>query len=159
MIIWAILLITYLLYTNIKYGIPNMISDTYYQLGNYGYVFSIILSILAIGMNITILNSGFGIQCLAFIGCSSLLFVACAPNYLDQTEYKVHKTGATIAACGSIGWCLSVNIWVTICITILYVVQQLILYLLKRNKHPWYWAEFYAFLDVFVTYLIKIHEQ
>lgn len=148
MIILAILLLTYLGYNVYKYGISNMISDTYYQLGKYGYIFSIILSILAIGMLVFILNSGLGIPCLAFIGCASLLFVAIAPNYLDQIDYKIHKTGAILAACGSIGWSLSVNAWITIGIVALYAINQIVV----KKKHPWYWAEFCAFLDVFATY-------
>lgn len=160
-----LLLSGYLLLSALRFGIPNMVSDTYYQLQdcegslviggekrrNYGFVFTIIMLVTAFLMTICLLDSGKGIQCLAFIGCAGLAFVGVAPNYLDKNESRIHKSGAIVAAVGCIGWCLTVDVFPTLIISLLYTLA-----LLKTHiKHPWYWAEVAGFLDVFLTYWIS----
>ena len=129
-----------------------MISNTYYQMGKYGYVFSIVLLIMSGGLTYFTLSSNLGLQCLAFLGGAGLAFVAVAPNYLDKDNYKIHKIGAIVAACGSIGWSLSVNIQISLIIIALYILNQIFLYYKNRESHPWYWAELMAFIDIFITY-------
>lgn len=157
-----------------RFGIPDMVSDTYYQLQgttgsevlggktkrNFGWVFSVVMVLVAFMMMVAILDLGRGVQCLAFIGCGGLAFVGCAPNYLGD-ESKVHKIAALVAAAGCVGWCLSVCWWVTAIIAILYILYVAYAFHLyeelaisKRHwlAKPWYWLEVSAFLDVFVTY-------
>lgn len=151
-----------------------MVSDTYYQLQgttssevlggktkrNFGWVFSVVMVLVAFLMMVAILDLDKGLQCLAFIGCGGLAFVGCAPNYLGD-ESKVHKIAAIMSAIGCIGWCLSVCWWVTLLVSCLYAFAMIKVY--DRNifigfkvvsYHPWYWLEVSAFLDVFVTYWI-----
>lgn len=153
-----------------------MVSDTYYQLQgttgsevlggktkrNFGWVFSVVMVLVAFLMMTAILDLGRGVQCLAFVGCGGLAFVGCAPNYLGD-ESKVHKIAALVAAAGCVGWCLSVCWWVTAIIAILYILYVAYAFHLyeelaisKRHwlAKPWYWLEVSAFLDVFVTYWI-----
>lgn len=177
---WLLSLISFLLLGGflllcaMRFGVPNMVSDTYYQLQgttgslavgtdkrrNFGWVFSVVMVLVAILMMIAILDSEKGIQCLAFLGCGGLAFVGCAPNYLGD-ESRVHKIAALVAAVGCVGWCLSVCWWVTLVVACLYAFAMIKVY--ERNKfigykvlsyHPWYWLEVSAFLDVFVTYWI-----
>ena len=96
-IISFLLLGGFLLLAAMRFGVPAMVSDIYYQLQdctgsevigdkhkrNYGWVFTLVLFVSAILMLIPLLDSGKGIQCLAFIGCAGLMFVGAAPNYLD----------------------------------------------------------------------------
>lgn len=149
-----------------------MVSDTYYQLQNttgsevlggkvkrnFGWVFSVVMILVAGLMMVAILDLGSGVQCLAFIGCGGLAFVGCAPNYLGD-ESKVHKIATIVAAIGCVGWCLSVCWWVTLLVSFLYAFGMI--KVCDRNKfigfkvvsyHPWYWLEVSAFLDVFLTY-------
>lgn len=151
-----------------------MVSDTYYQLQgttgsevlggkvkrNFGWVFSVVMVLVAFMMMVAILDLDKGVQCLAFIGCGGLAFVGCAPNYLGD-EFKVHKIAALVAAAGCVGWCLSVCWWVTAIIAILYILYVAYAFHLyeelaisKRHwlAKPWYWLEVSAFLDVFITY-------
>lgn len=153
-----------------------MVSDTYYQLQgttgsevlggkikrNFGWVFSVVMVLVAFLMMVAILDLDKGLQCLAFIGCGGLAFVGCAPNYLGD-ESKVHKIAALVAAAGCVGWCLSVCWWVTDIIAILYILYVAYAFHLyeelaisKRHwlAKPWYWLEVSAFLDVFLTYWI-----
>lgn len=169
-----LLLGEFLLLAAMRFGVPDMVSDTYYQLQgktgsevlggkvkrNFGWVFSVVMVLVAFMMMVAILDLDKGVQCLAFIGCAGLAFVGCAPNYLGD-EFKVHKIAALVAAAGCVGWCLSICWYVTLLIACLYAFAMIKVY--DRNKfinfkaakcHPWYWLEVSAFLDVFVTYWI-----
>lgn len=174
-IISFLLLAGFLLLAAMRFGVPDMVSDVYYQLQgctgsevigdkrkrNYGWVFTLIMFASAILMLIPLLDSGKGIQFLAFLGCAGLMFVGFAPHYLDSNEHAIHKAAAIMAAAGCVGWCLSVCWWVTLIVACLYAFAMIKVY--DRNQfigfkvvsyHPWYWLEVSAFLDVFVTYWI-----
>ena len=165
----------FLLLAAMRFGVPAMVSDVYYQLQNcagsevigdkrkrnYGWVFTVVMVTCAILMLIPLLDSGKGVQFLAFLGCGGLMFVGAAPNYLDADAYPIHKVGALVAAAGCVGWCLSVCWSLTLIVACLYAFAMIKVY--DRNTfigfkvvsyHPWYWLEVSAFLDVFVTYWI-----
>lgn len=162
-----LLLVGYLLLVALRFGIPDMVSDTYYQLQgctgseiapfkhprNMGWVFSLLMVTVSFLMLICLLDTGMGIQFLAFLGCAGLCFVGCAPNYYDRDACSVHKSAAIIAAAGSIGWCLSASIVPTLVILAAYLSYA---YYSRGSKtrHPWYWAEVSGFADVFATYII-----
>lgn len=168
----------YLLLMALRFGIPNMVSDTYYQLQpttgseiapfkhprNMGWLFSLIMVAVSFLMLICLLDTGRGIQFLVFLGCAGLCFVGCAPNYCDHDSYSVHKTAAIVAAAGCVGWCLSVCWWITFVIALIYTIYLVAIdffkvannfwYIGKDVKlHPWYWLEIAGFADVFLTYL------
>ena len=162
----AAILFGYLAYTAKVFGIPSMVSDTFYQLSRNGWVFSVTLFLASLLMCAAILDSGQGIQALAFLGCGSLAFVGCAPNYLNQDEYKVHETFAILSAIGCVGWCISVNIIPTAIIALLYLLYSISLDINKYIGncfhlsncsdigHPWYWAEVCCFVDTYTTYFL-----
>lgn len=168
----------YLLLMALRFGIPNMVSDTYYQLQgctgskikpfkhsrNMGWVFSLIMVIVAVLMLISILDTNKGLQFLAFLGCAGLCFVGCAPNYCDRDTYSIHKTAAIVTALGCVGWCLSICWWITFVIALIYIIYLVAIDLFKVTNsfwyigknvkfHPWYWLEIAGFADVFLTYL------
>ena len=88
MIMWILSLISFLLLggflllSAMRFGVPDMVSDTYYQLQsttgsevlggktkrNFGWVFSVVMVLVAFLMMVAILDLGRGVQCLAFIG-------------------------------------------------------------------------------------------
>ncbi len=153
--------------TACKYGLPEMVSDTYYQLGKkWGWAFTVVMVAVAWLMMVAILDTGKGVQCLAFIGCAGLAFVGVAPNYCDKDTYPIHKGGAIVAALGCVGWCMSVCWWSTLLIASLYAayitaceayrIMDAVWYM-SRGKayfHPLYWAEVAGFADVWVTYFV-----
>ena len=167
-VISALLLFGYLLAMACRHGIPNMVSDTYYQLGKYGWLFTAVLTASALLMMIPILDSGRGIQSAAFIGTAGLIFVGFAPNYLSQDEYRIHKSAAILSALGCVAWCLSANIWPTLIIATLYLLYHTAYTVHKAAEmpyrmpsigspwHPWYWAEVSCFADVFGTWGVMV---
>ena len=150
-----------------RFGVPAMVSDVYYQLQdytgsevidnklkrNYGWVFTAIMVASSILMLIPMLDCGMGIQYLAFLGCAGLMFVGFVPRYLDSAEHIIHKSAAITSAIGCVGWCASVNLIPTI----LLAIAVLIIYFPPAKKPKavgYYWAEIAAFLDVYLTYWI-----
>ena len=166
-IISFLLLGGFLFLSAIKFGIPTMVSDVYYQLQdytgsevidnklkrNYGWVFTAIMVSSPILTLIPLLDCGMGIHCLAFLVCAGFMFVGFVPRYLDSAEHIIHKSAAITAAIGCVGWCSSVNL----APTILLAIAVLIIYFppaKKLNTLGYYWAEIAAFLDVYLTYWI-----
>ena len=166
-IISFLLLGGFLFLAAMRFGIPTMVSDVYYQLQdytgsevidnklkrNYGWVFTAIMVASSILMLIPMLDSGKGIQFLAFLGCAGLMFVGFVPRYLDSAEHIIHKSAATTSSIGCVGWCASVNLIPTI----LLAIAVLIIYFPPAKKPKavgYYWAEIAAFLDVYLTYWI-----
>lgn len=165
-LLWA----GFLLLAAMRFGIPDMMSDVYYQLQkctgsevigdkhkrNYGWVFTAVMVASAILMLIPMLDSGRGIQCLAFLGCAGLMFVGFVPRYLNSAEHIIHKTAAIIAAIGCVGWCSSVNL----APTLLLAIAVLIIYFPPAKKPKviigYYWAEVAGFLDMYLTYWICV---
>lgn len=139
------------------YGIPTMVSDVYYQLNKVkcGWIFSAVVIAAALMMAMCLLDTGKGIQSLAFLGCAGLAFVGVAPNYFDKEEGAVHKAGAVVAAIGCVGWCLSVCWWITLVLSVLYLGAVITQEEGKEDTlQPWYVAEVMAMADVFATYWI-----
>lgn len=185
---WLLSVISFLLLggflalSAMRFGVPDMVSDTYYQLRcttgseirpfkrerNFGWVFSLVMVACAGLMEACLLDSGRGVQCLAFLGCAGLMFVGVAPNYCERDVYPVHKGGAIVAAVGCVGWCLSVCWWVTLVISVAYLLYLLYADMAKRANemwhisnatptfHPWYWAEVAGFMDVYVSYWLIV---
>ena len=166
-IISFLLLAGFLLLAAMRFGVPAMVSDVYYQLQNctgsevvgdknkrnYGWVFTAVMVTCAILMMVCMLDTDMGIQCLAFLGCGGLMFVGFVPRYLDSAEHIIHKSAAITAAIGCVGWCSSVNLTPTI----LLAIAVLIIYFPPAKKPKsvgYYWAEIAAFLDVYLTYWI-----
>lgn len=183
---WLLVMISFLLLggflllSALRFGIPDMVSDIFYQLQNttgsevlggkvkrnFGWVFSVVMVIVAFLMLMALLDTEQGVSFFAFIGCVGLAFVGCAPNYYDKEAYPVHKCAAIIAAIGCVGWCLSICWWVTLILAACYLAYLIwidasnfanSMWHIKNTSykfHPWYWAEVTAFADVFVTYAV-----
>ena len=142
-----VMLAGYLVASARRYGVPDMVSDTFYQWKGRGWLFTLAMAWTDIPMMVCMLDSERGMQPLAFLGCLGLLFVGFSPNYFDKDEYVIHKGGAAAAAVGCVGWCVTVNPAPTVAVAVLYALR-----VLAERPHPWYWAEVAAFADVFLTY-------
>lgn len=163
-----LLLAGFLLLAAMRFGIPDMMSDVYYQLQgctgsevigdkrkrNYGWVFTLVMFMSAILTLIPLLDSGKGIQFLAFLGCVGLMFVGFAPHYLDSDEHAIHKAAAITAAIGCVGWCASVNLAPTLLLAVVVLIIYFPPAVKSKKTAGYYWAEIAAILDVYLTYWI-----
>lgn len=170
----VLVLLLYLLLCYVSFGITDMVSDTYYKLETVsrgkGNMFSIVMFIVGVAMMVCLLDSGEGVQCLAFIGAAGLIIVSIAPNFKDIDTHTIHKAGAIISAIGTISWCLSVNVYPTITLFLMFCVYCIICNLnaffakvfhmnnTKVEPHYLYWAEAIAFANVFITYWILMYQ-
>ena len=151
----ALSLMLYMLIDIWEYGIPEMVSSTYYQ--GCGIWFTVIMWIVSLSLMIPMLDSMVGIQALVFFGGASMLFVAFAPNFLDEFEMPIHKGAAIVSAISCIGWSISANWIPTAIIVSSYVIYMLVTYIIRKihnnyNGHSWLVAELLAFADTFITY-------
>lgn len=168
-----LLLSGFLLTAAMRYGVPDTVSGTYYQIREHGGMagaFTAVMLMAACVMLMCMLDTERGVQCLAFLGCAGLCLVGVNPNYCDSDAYAIHRGGAALSAVGCVGWCASVSVWPTACMAAVY---GLYLLLCKHEEtlpstaqdggtriiwshHPWYWAEVAGFADVFITYWLCV---
>lgn len=169
-IIAFVVLTAYLVGTACRFGLPAMVSDTFYQWEgwrrHWGLLFTLTMVGVGMMMMVALLDTGKGAQPLAFMGCAGLMLVGMAPNYCDKDTYPVHKGGAVVAALGCVGWSMSVTWWVTFAVVAVYALYLGVMWLyglldslwyMSRRRdcfHPWYWAEVAGFVDVWVTYFL-----
>ena len=148
-IIAALLFVVMLFVVIEEYGVPEMVSSIYYMMDKHGWVIQVYIIMFAALMMVCLLDSGLGVQCLAFLSCAGLMFVGAAPRFLDESERKVHKTGAIISAVASIGWCLTVNWRIVVVLLGWYAVYWACR---SEDDHPWFMAEITAIWMVLLTY-------
>lgn len=123
-------------------AIPDYVSDTYRETGP---LYSASLAASAVGMCALALVGGHGIPCMAFLACAGLLFVSATGRYWEDVTSKVHKCAAVASAVGCVAWCLSVH-WLPTALLALWLATPL------ARRKPWFWAEWCAMLDFFITY-------
>lgn len=151
-VVLIILLTSYLVICAKKWGVPEMISDTYYQ--GAGAWFSAVMAAEAIGFLVATLHTSHSTLHAAggVLGCIGLLLVGVVPMYKHCRKHLfVHKVAAYVAAIGCIGWCLVVNPLPTIYVAILYAAHMIA----SGKKKSWYVAEISAFICIFVTLFIQ----
>lgn len=136
-----------------KYGVPDMVSSIYYLLGKRGWVFQVVMMLFGALMMVCLLDSGLGVQCLAFLACAGLMFVGVVPRFLDESERRVHKTAAIVSAVASVGWCITVDVRLTIAAMGLYGLYWACK---DEDSNPWFVAEVTAILLVMVTYWCNV---
>lgn len=93
-------------------GVPESLSATYYNLGEYGWKFQ--LTMFAIGilmLPIWMDLSDESYHCLCFLSCSSLLFVAAAPSFRLELEGKVHYSSAIVCCICVVLWQILEGVW------------------------------------------------
>lgn len=152
-ILLALLLAAYLIVCGRRWGVPDMISDTYYQ--GAGKWFSALMAVEAISIAFEVIkyedNSFLWTTC-GLVGCAGLLTVGLVPMYhhCDKCHWA-HKAGAYVAAAGCLSWCMAVNPLPVMYVAILYAAHMVG----SAGQKPWYVAEICGFLAVFTTLLFS----
>lgn len=151
-IISLVLLTAYIMYAVKVCGIPYSVSDTYYQFGKKGWLFTVFClaeSSLLIASFIQASREEY--QFLAFISSASLAFVGAAPLFKEDFNRNIHYVSAGICALASLTWQVLMGMWYIPLIT--FIGGVIVLACLKFRK-PMFWMEMCAFISTFTTLLL-----
>jgi hypothetical protein len=128
-------------------SIPESLSDTYYTLEDKGYLFQIAISVVAIMLLPIWLSVSYEYhQFLAFIGCSSLLFVAAAPSFKLKLDGIVHYISASLCCTSSILWQLIEGLYD---VTLFFLLLGFMLYL--RYSKWCFWLELAIIYSIIIN--------
>lgn len=133
--------------------VPKSYSDTYYQL-NHGWLFSVCMAVMAFLLMPVVIElsdkSGFWYTFLGFFTCAALIFVAAAPKFKTQ-DSVIHTVAALVAAASGLAWS-ALTWWVIPVVAVVLIIPPVI----YKWSTKTFWAEFAAFLSVYVTTYIMI---
>lgn len=141
------IIFSYLVFVLFKFGIPRSISDTYYLLGRFGWLFQLALAATALtAVPMLIDRSSEGTQFLAFLACAGLLFVSAAPLFKLELEGKVHYTSAVVCCAGLVLWQVFNTSWI-----VPLVAFALVLIPMIRDKKFTWWLEIATIVSTYVS--------
>ena len=158
-IISIVVFVVYVTATLTKFKtVPESLSNTYYMLGKWGPLFTLMMFACAFTIlppMLELTNPNF--QFVAFFCPAAICFVGAAPNFKkDQMECKVHTISAYVSAIAGLLWvAFLTRYWWLIPISI--VIIGLLAYLTKtmQSTKTW-WLEMVAFLAVYSALLIGV---
>lgn len=85
--------------------IPESISAIYYLLGKKGWIFQIVMVLVAVMLFFPwVEKSDDSLQFLPFLSCGSLLFVAAAPAFRLRLDGIVHYSSAIVCGVSAVLW-------------------------------------------------------
>lgn len=85
--------------------IPNSISEIYYKLGNKGWMFQVVLFLIAaILLPIWLNKTDDCFQFLPFLACFNLMLVAAAPQFKISLDGPIHYISAIISGTCAVIW-------------------------------------------------------
>lgn len=138
--------------------VPESLSNTYYMLGKWGPLFTLMMFACAFTIlppMLEVTNSLY--QFVAFFCPAAICFVGAAPNFKkDKMEGKVHVISAYVSAIFGLLWvAFLTKFWWLILIAV--VIVGLLAYFTKtiKSSKTW-WLEMVAFLSVYSALLIAV---
>lgn len=115
--------------------IPESISEIYYLLGKYGWVFQLVLACIGFCLLPTWLSvSEENCQWMCFLSCGGLLFISAAPCLHKPLERTVHYVSAVVCCLSAVLWQLYMDLWD---VTLWFAFVGLMLTI--QNKNNWCW--------------------
>lgn len=139
LILSSVLSLSFLCYSAwISKGIPVSISDTYYLLGEKGWIFQLVMIVIAVTLYQVWVNAcSIELIGFAFASCASLIFIAIAPSFRLPLEGKVHYISASVCCICSVIWQILEGIWD---VTLWFSVIGFMLIFIDKSKWCW-WLE------------------
>lgn len=126
------------LFLNLRNGVPESISATYYDLGKHGWLFQLFMLFLSAGLFVVWMPvSSDNHQCLVFLSCASLLFVASSPCFREDLQGKVHYGSAIVCCVCVVLWQIMEGLWD---VTLWFAWIGGMLSLMMKDKWCW-WME------------------
>ena len=147
MIASMVIIFGYLTFVVAKFGIPKSISETYYLLGNMGWLFQVTLFSVAFLVVPTLIDrSSEGTRFLAFLACAGLAFVGAAPLFKRKLDGKVHYISAAMCCVGLVLWQVFNACWVVPLICFVAILPPM----LFDGKRMW-WLEIATIVSAYVS--------
>ena len=151
-----LLILLYVIYIIINYGIPKSISATYYLI-KHNWIFSLVLiSSIVLSFNQFMEITPESFKFLPFIFCSGIVFVAAAPNFkTNKIIDTVHDYAAIISFIISQIWVAIIDpipllMWIFI---LLYIINEFNEYkslsLVIQNTSIKFWTELVMLFIIF----------
>lgn len=145
-----LIMCSYLSFVIGRFGIPRSISDTYYLLGKYGWLFQLALATTAFtALPMLIERSSANTQFLAFLACAGLLFVSAAPLFKLDLEGKVHYASAIVCCVGLVLWQVFNTSWIVPLVAFALVLIPM----LKDKKYTW-WLEIATIVSTYASLIL-----
>lgn len=96
-------------------GVPDSLSATYYELGDDGWLFQVVMvSVGMVLLPVWLEACGGRYECLPFLSCAGLVFTGVAPAFRLKLEGLVHYSAAVVCCVCAVGWLLLVGEWPTV---------------------------------------------
>lgn len=142
-----IILLIYLIFTAVKYGVGDYVSDNFYISKNK-WIFSSVMAFTAVSLIVPMIEKNENIGFLAFICAFALLLVSAEPHYKTYGR-TIHNAGAYTALLSGLIWVSYFHpLWV-VGITSLFTC-----YCLTIKKKKYYIGEVLTFALIYLTLLL-----
>lgn len=149
LLVLTLLISAYLIGCTIKFGVPNSLSETYYSLGRYGWIFQTCIFLIGVTLlPVWLPLSEESHQSLVFLACASLCFVASAPAFRIELQGKVHYSAAVVCCVSVFAWQILEGLWD---VTLWFVWIGGMLTLINCGKWCW-WLECAAIGSLFANF-------
>lgn len=144
----ALLLTVYIAVFVSCHGLPESVSDSYYQI-EHKWMFSAIVAICGALLLIPWLNLNEDVQCLAFLSVASLMFIAASPAFKDGLTRSVHIGASVVMFAGAILWeAFCGGLWLSLVVGIILAIVM--------RKSSVFWLEIGLFAEVYSTLISKM---
>ena len=141
-----ITLCVWLLYSALRYGMGEYVSDNYY-ITKEKWLFSVVMVLTAGLLFLPMLSKSEEYGCFAFLSCMGLILVGTEPHYKTYGKLA-HNVGAWTACASSLIWSAIFHPYITACVFFAYLA-----YYIAVGKKIMYVGEISIFALVYFNLL------
>ncbi|EFC71555.1 hypothetical protein [Prevotella sp. oral taxon 299] len=145
-LISLITIVVWLLYSALRYGTGEYVSDNYY-ITKEKWLFSVVMVLTAGLLFLPMLSKSEEYGCFAFLSCMGLILVGTEPHYKTYGKLA-HNVGACTACASSLIWSALFHPYITACVFFAYLA-----YYIAVGKKVMYVGEISVFALVYFNLL------
>lgn len=145
-VISLITIVVWLLYSALRYGTGEYVSDNYY-ITKEKWLFSVVMVLTAGLLFLPMLSKSEEYGCFAFLSCMGLILVGTEPHYKTYGKLA-HNVGAWTACASSLIWSALFHPYITACVFFAYLA-----YYIAVGKKVMYVGEISVFALVYFNLL------
>ena len=145
-LISLITIVVWLLYSALRYGTGEYVSDNYY-ITKEKWLFSVVMVLTAGLLFLPMLSKSEEYGCFAFLSCMGLILVGTEPHYKTYGKLA-HNVGAWTACASSLIWSALFHPYITACVFFAYLA-----YYIAVGKKVMYVGEISVFALVYFNLL------